>query len=225
MHCCRKLTILSALALVAMLAAITQAQAFNNDCSLGFKGSYRKAVKNRKAADGANYTNHNNGAAITVAKWFGLACGFDSKVKGKKITTSTKVINGVETVKVTLEGFLLGAKFERHKSQGDGKDNDFHIEISDSKKWKSKHLIVEVPPGAEYCDARKEIFDIVKADGCGVDRCILKTPVKIRVTGFVFLDSAHGKTCKIRRGMVVGGVTGAEGAWEIHPVLKVERVQ
>jgi len=50
-----------------------------------------------------------------------------------------KVINDIETVKVTLEGFLLGAKFERHK--------------------------------------------------------------------------------------IVCGVTGAEGVWEIHPVLKLERVQ
>jgi len=41
----------------------------------------------------------------------------------------------------------------------------------------------------------------------------------------VFLDGAHGKTCVIKRGMTVGGVSGAEGVWEIHPVLKVERVQ
>ena len=217
--------ILSALAPAMAMAAITQAQAFSNDCSLSFKGSYRKAVKNRKAADGANYANHNNGNAITVAKWFGLVCGFDPNLKGKNITTSTKVINGIETTRVTLEGFLLGAKFERNVHAGDGKDNDFHIEISDSKRWKSKHVIVEVPPGPEYCDARKQIFDIVRADGCGGDRCILKTPVKVRVTGFVFLDGAHGKTCKINRGMVVSGVSGAEGAWEIHPVLKVERVQ
>jgi len=176
-------------------------------------------------------TNPNNGLVIdkTAEDWpasiaaTGLVCSFDPKLKGKKITTN--VIKGIETVKVTLEGFLLGAKFERNVHTGDGKDNDFHIEISDSKKWQSKHVIVEVPPGPEYCDARKQIFDIVRADGCGGDKCILKTPVKIRVTGFVFLDGAHGKTCKIKRGMVVGGVSGAEGAWEIHPVLKVERVQ
>jgi hypothetical protein len=176
-------------------------------------------------------TNPDNGPVIdkTAEDWpasiaaTGLVCSFDPKLKGKKITTN--VIKGIETVKVTLEGFLLGAKFERNVHTGDGKDNDFHIEISDSKKWQSKHVIVEAPPGPEYCDARKQIFDIVRADGCGGDKCILKTPVKIRVNGFVFLDGAHDKTCKIKRGMVVGGVSGAEGAWEIHPVLKVERVQ
>jgi len=77
--------ILSALALA--MAGTTQAQALSNDCSLSFKGSYRKTVKNRKKADGANYTNHANGAAITVAKWFGLVCCFDPKLKGKNITT------------------------------------------------------------------------------------------------------------------------------------------
>jgi hypothetical protein len=45
-----------------------------------------------------------------------------------------------------------------------------------------------------------------------------------RVTGFIFLDAAHGKTCKIKREMLNQGVSGAEGAWEIHPVLSVERV-
>ena len=108
--------------------------------------------------------------------------------------------------------------------RGDGHDNDFHLEVSDSQKWRSKHLIVEIPPGPEYCDARKQLFDIVKQDGCGSDRCILKTPVKVRVTGFIFLDGAHGKTCKIKRGMIVNGFNGATGAWEIHPVLEVKRV-
>jgi len=69
------------------MAATTQAQALSNDCSLSLKGSYRKTVKNRREADGANSTNHANGVAITVAKWFGLVCGFDPKLKGKNITT------------------------------------------------------------------------------------------------------------------------------------------
>jgi hypothetical protein len=77
--------ILSALALA--MAATTQAQAFSNDCSLSFKGSYRKTAKNRKEADSASYTNHANSAAITVAKWSCLVCGFDPKLKGKNITT------------------------------------------------------------------------------------------------------------------------------------------
>src|SRR5262249_13959560 len=197
--------ILSALALAMAMAAITQAQAFSDDCSFSFTGSYRKAVKNRKAADGATYTSHNNGNAITVAKWFNLVCGFDPKLRGNNITTSTKVINDVETVKVALEGFLLGANFERNVRPRDGKDNDFHIEISDSRKWKSKHVIVEVPPGPEYCDARKQIFDIIQADGCGGGRGIFKKTRKIRVNGLVVFDGAPGEKCANKPGKTAGG--------------------
>jgi hypothetical protein len=141
------------LPILLALSAVGQAQAFSNDCSLQFAGSFRKAVKNRPAAAGATYTVHNDGQPITVADWFGLVCGFDPKLNQKNITTGTPVLKDFET-KVTLEGFLLAARFEK-VNQGDGKDNDFHLEISDSKNWKSRHVIVEVPPGPEYCDARK----------------------------------------------------------------------
>jgi hypothetical protein len=110
--------ILSALALAAMPAAIAQAQALSDDCSLRFKGFYRKGVKNRKAADGATNTNHNNGDAITVAKWFGLVGGFDQEVKGKNITTSTKVIDGIETIKVRLEGLYPAVQSCRKMTGG-----------------------------------------------------------------------------------------------------------
>ena len=216
---------LSFITLFLLLPVVAQAQAFSEDCNLTFQGKYRKAVKNRKAADGAGYKVHNDGNPISVKQWFTLACGLDPKVKGKSILTGTKTLAGVETIQVTLEGFLLGAKFERHVKKGDNADNDFHLEMSDSKKWNSKHVIVEVPPGAEYCEARQQIFALIKAAGCGGDKCIFKTPTKIQVTGFVFLDGAHGKTCKIKRGMEVKGVSGAEGAWEIHPVLQVKKIE
>src|SRR4029453_165311 len=212
------------LPILLALSAVGQAQAFSNDCSLQFAGSFPKAVKNRPPPEGATYTVHNDGQPITIADWFGLVCGFDPKLKQKNITTSTPVLKGFETIKVTLEGFLLAARFERKVKEGDGKDTDFHLEISDSKNWKSRHVIVEVPPGPEYCDARKQIFDSVHQDGCGSDKCTVSNPAKIRVTGFIFLDAAHGKTCKIKRGMVNQGVTGAEGAWEIHPVRSVELI-
>jgi hypothetical protein len=139
--------IIATLSTLTLLCAplATHAQAFTNDCTLKFQGSYRKAVKNRVAADGTDYTVHNNGEAISVKDWFEFVCGFDPALKKKKITTSTKELKGFETIKVTLVGFLVGAKFERHVKRGDGKDNDFHLEISDSKQWRSKHVIVGSP--------------------------------------------------------------------------------
>jgi hypothetical protein len=44
--------LLSAMLLAAMQPTINQAQPFSNDFSLSFKGSFRKFVKNRKAAVG-----------------------------------------------------------------------------------------------------------------------------------------------------------------------------
>ena len=212
------------IALLLALSVVAHAQAFSEDCNLTFQGKYRQDVKNRKTADGASYKLHNDGNPISVKQWFTLACGLDPKVKGKAILPGTKTLPGIETIQVTLEGFLLGAKFERHVKKGDNADNDFHLEISDSKNWKYRHVIVEVPPGVEYCAARQQIFALIRGAGCGGDKCIFKAPVKIQVTGFVFLDGAHGKTCKIKRGLEVKGVSGAEGAWEIHPVLQVKKI-
>lgn len=143
------------LPILLALSSVGQAQAFSNDCSLQFAGSYRKAVKNRPASAGADYTVHNDGQPITVDDWFGLVCGFDPKLRQTNVTTGTPVLQGFETTKVTLEGFLLGARFERKVHQGDGKDNDFHLEISDSQSWKSRHVIVEVPPGPEWLRQRQ----------------------------------------------------------------------
>jgi hypothetical protein len=76
----RSCLILSLPVLLA-LSAVGHAQAFSNDCTLQFAGSFRKVVKNRPAAEGATYTVHNDGQPITVADWFGFVCGFDPKLK------------------------------------------------------------------------------------------------------------------------------------------------
>jgi len=78
-------------ALLLGLPIVRHAQVFSNNCSLKFAGSFRKAIKNRTAAAGANHTIHNDGQPITLDDWFGLVCSFDSKLKGKKITTSAPV--------------------------------------------------------------------------------------------------------------------------------------
>jgi hypothetical protein len=109
--------ILSAFALAIAMSAITQAQGFTDDCSSSFKGKYRMAVKNRKAADGAGYTVHNNGNPITVAKWFRLVCGFDPKVMGKSVPATT-AINGIETVKVTHRRVPAGREVRAQRPHG-----------------------------------------------------------------------------------------------------------
>jgi hypothetical protein len=53
--------LIMSLPILLALSAVGQAQAFSNDCSLQFAGSFCKAVKNRPAAAGATYTVHNDG--------------------------------------------------------------------------------------------------------------------------------------------------------------------
>jgi hypothetical protein len=48
------------LPILLALSAVGQAQAFSNDCTLQFGGSFRKVVKNRPAAEGATYTVHHS---------------------------------------------------------------------------------------------------------------------------------------------------------------------
>jgi len=86
--------------LVLPPSTIARAQAFSDARSLKYAGAFRKAVKNRTAADGANYTVRNGGQPITADEWFALVCGFDPKVRSKNITTSTPVMNTLETIKV-----------------------------------------------------------------------------------------------------------------------------
>lgn len=203
----------------------------SNDCSLTFKGSHRKAVKNRTRADGADYEIFREGQPISINEWFSLTCSLDAPNR----IPATKPIDGVETMTVTLEGFLVGFKFERNRRAGDGKDNDLHLEIAPSKRWNSRHVIAEIPPGQAYCEARNKVWRLQQADGSdgdgSGDRHIFNNPKKVRVTGYVFLDSAHAGASTVLcqssggRGIRKDGMASrVKGLWEIHPVLALEVV-
>jgi len=188
-----------------------------DDCNLTFAGSARKAVKLRTKSSGANYTNVNNGNPITVAQWFTQTCALDSKVPAT--VSATKPMPGIETQTVTLEGFLVAAKFDA--------DRDLHAEIAGSPTWATPHVIVEVPPGEEYCSARKALWDLVKKELPANSTStihVMQTPPKVDVTGYVFLDTAHGKTnfCHTSGGRGVtpsGKKQQVQGLWEVHPVI------
>src|SRR5262245_1844321 len=60
------------------------------------------------------------------------------------------------------------------------------------------HIVVEVPPGETWCQARKAVWKAVKDDattsGQAVkDKYILKQPPRVIVDGYVFLDGAHAR--------------------------------
>jgi hypothetical protein len=143
------------LALVVVAASL-EAQLIPDDCSLKFGGSDRAAVKNRTPQDVSAYSVANSGNPISVDSFFKVACRLDQKIpdawrQKAPAKAQTSAIPGFEDVKIVVAGYLLGVRFEGQP----GGNRDFHCEISDSRAWNSPHLIVEIPPGEAYCDARK----------------------------------------------------------------------
>ena len=195
------------------------------NCDLTFAGSSRKDVKLRPVEDGKQYSAINNGQPISVAEWLTMACStFDPETVGKAIKDSP--IKGVETQTVTIEGFLMAARFEN------GEDHDIHAEIADEPVWSSEnhHVIVEIPPGEAYCAARKQLWDLVAGSlKHGKNYAVLNYGPKIAVTGYVFLDTGHGGShfCTNSGGRGIkdsSGHSDVRGLWEVHPVLDVKPV-
>src|SRR5213596_788764 len=163
-----------------------------DDCSLQFQGSARKAVKLRTKVSGKDYKKVSNGDAISVSDWLKMTCSLDGDVPSQ--IPATKAMPGIETQTVTLDGFLVAAKFEATA------DHDIHAEIAESPKWETPHVVVEVPPGPAYCDARKKVWSLVKAELPATSTStihVMETPPKVRITGYVLdrkstrLNSSH----------------------------------
>jgi len=233
MHVVREVKMKRSAILFVLLLAPTcaYAQTAADDCSWEFAGKPRRAVKLRTAADGANYTNHNGGKPTSVSEWFAYTCTLDPKLPDD--IPADQAMSGIETVRVTLYGYLVAARFERDE------DHDIHAEIAASPTWNSPHVIVEVPPGRNYCDPRRALWALVKEDmrAAGspeVDLWILRRPVKVEVTGYVFLDLSSRKEklakgsrdfCHFNanRGVKKPGETSrVRGLWEVHPVLSIK---
>ena len=220
------------MAVIAMFSSIALAQTASNtdhsakkvsadDCNLKFRGDGRKAVKLRTLGDGSSYAKLNDGKPVSVQEWYSITCSLDFKVPAR--VPAAKPMQGIETQIVTLEGYLVAAKFDP--------DRDIHAEIGASPKWTRPLVVVEVPPGENYCAARKALWGLVGKElpPNSTDHFhVMENPPKIRVTGYVFLDATPGKTtpypCRtgVKRGMKPRGKQAqVQGLWEVHPVLDV----
>lgn len=186
------------------------------------RGPSRKALKLRTGEQGKGYTNYNRGKAITVGQWYTFTCGLDALVP--KEIPADRPIEGAETVRVTLRGYLLSARFMR------GGDHDINVELGASPEWETDHVVVEMSAGPEYCGARKALWDLVREDGCKEDQCILQKPVEIFVTGYVLIgnpqqgvtDYCHAATGRgMRKGDQQQG--RVRGLWRLQPVLSVRK--
>jgi hypothetical protein len=213
------------------------------DCTWTFTGRSRKAVKNRSPEEGKSYRVYAHGRPISLAHWFTLTCSLDARVP-REVPEYT-AMNGIETIVVTLRGYLLAARFQRKG------DKDIHAEIGARPEWETDHVIVEVPPGPDFCDARKTLWGLVRRDieaargDRDADTWIMKKPVTVLMRGFVFLDSPHategssdhchdhgrrglrkasGRDSKAQGRSEAKPKRRVRGLWEIHPVLWVKEV-
>lgn len=200
------------------------AQKAPDDCSWESTSKSRKAVKLRSATAGKAYTKLNNGRPLRVDEWFKFTCGLDSTVPEK--LPEEAPLAGSETVRVTLRGYLLGARFERDD------DHDIHVELAATPDWNSDHVVLEMSAGAEYCKARRQVWNLVRRDGCKSDECILRRPVEVLVTGYVLVGNppkdATKDFChlKMMRGMKKeNGESEARGLWRLQPVFSVVEVK
>jgi hypothetical protein len=190
------------------------------DCSWENKSKVRKAVKTRAASAGSSYLNYKAGKPIELNEWYTLTCSLDAKVP--QTIPAESPIEGAETIRVALRGYLLGARFERDA------DHDIQVELGASPNWNTDHVLVELPPGDEFCEARRELWSILRSDGCKTDECLMRKPVEVIVTGYVMLGatSTMPEYCHVpsTRGMRKGEEPSRlVGAWRLQPVFSVKK--
>ena len=118
----------------------------------------------------------------------------------------------------TLEGDLWRVKLEDN-------DCDFHLELSAPGKPKTApRIIAEIPQGEPFLEAREKVLEMLTAHGYSVTMgkpIDLDEPLRVKVIGYAFYDSAHFSKKNAKKGH--GHGTKYVGTlWEIHPVWEIE---
>src|SRR5262245_32817842 len=166
--------------LFALLSFAPTATTQAPGCDKRFAGSARARVKNRKPRQ-PDYTFINGGRAISVPEWFTFVCSLDADAPAHRSEVPENVAMDVEAYRVKVRAFLLGARREP--------DNDLHLQIGETADWDQEQLVVEVPPGRTFCDARTSLVELMTADGWNgrSKDYIFNDPPRADVTGYVFL--------------------------------------
>jgi hypothetical protein len=219
---------LFALLVVALLASVPgTATQDPNGCALTFEGEARARVKNRRPGQ-RGYFMVNGGRALDVPGWFSLVCALDEEAPARRRDVPKTVAMASEKQQVKVRAFILAVSREE--------DNDLHVQIGETDQWDQPQVVVEIPPGRNFCDARTVVSDLMRADGWNGRRreWIFRDPPRADITGYVFLDADHLPARSRRtdwcvqngnRGMKNGRTTSpVRGLWELHPVFRVELV-
>jgi hypothetical protein len=116
-----------------------------------------------------------------------------------------------------IEGWVIGTKLEGKEScncnKTDAKDRDYHIAVAKKKTETdgSKMMVVEVTPKVRAEMGWSE-SDVTGLKGH-----------KVKFTGWMFFDTKHKN---IARNTHFGTATVVRATcWEVHPVMKFEKLQ
>jgi len=123
---------------------------------------------------------------------------------------------------VSVTAFIYAVKHET----GKGGDNDFHVILGSAPTPLASIYITAEASGLPHkgprrdliASSRQQLLSIIGDCRCNGRFRRMSSPIRVRVVGSLFFDGAHA--------------TGVEGpkyaktatAWEIHPILTVERV-
>ena len=198
--------------LVLLLSASSPSHSQDIPCSstVPLARQHRTSVKHRPPAPGAEVHQVKIAAVLQWAPPAGVTTPKQRKLDQPFAPRENEVY--------TVEGDVWRIKLEDN-------DCDFHLELSVPGKLKtSPRIIVEIPQGAAFLEARDKVLETLAANGYdpAVGKAIdLDAPIRVRVTGYAFYDSAHFSKKNPKKGH--GHGTKYVGTlWEIHPAWKIE---
>jgi hypothetical protein len=115
--------------------------------------------------------------------------------------------------------FALTGRVVAVKVEADG---DLHIALQDATGNKPGIVVVEVPPGAQWCDIRTTVFGWTRTRFPlhiqSTRKLTMNEAPFITVVGKAFWDINHAPKDQSNRRKYMPGYA----VWEIHPVMKLE---
>ncbi len=123
---------------------------------------------------------------------------------------------------VSVLAYIHAVKHET----GPGGDNDFHVMLGSSPTpdaglfltAEASGLLPDGPHRVLLANARQELLSMVGPCSCDSRFKRVSPPLRVRVTGSLFFDGAHSI------GAVGPQYAKPFTAWEIHPILSIERL-
>ena len=204
-------------------------------CDASFYGHGRVPVKLRRPVNDSIPAT-----PIRVAQFFRWTLSQDALIQHMDVLPESEPVTGFEDRAVCIEGYAVAIRYD-HKDGLYQKDNALYLEMTDSPRWDTPHLIVRIPPGEVYCDARTTLWNIAHWDASAAKENVsaglrlMRRPTRVRVTGFLYINpetkkkyDRHGISYQTKG--IPDGIQRkrtppqTQGVWEIQPAFRVELI-